>query len=191
MSQGRITWDRPPAVDSSLDAPFPYSVPVQGNADGFVLITAQTRSGLFADVHYDGAPLSASIGPDSNGSFRSHQGGGIFRNITYTSTTVEFQNLAALAGDADGDKDVDITDFNVLATNFDPGGANSATNDWITADFDEDGDVDITDFNGLANNFAPGGYGGTNTIPEPSAVVLFSLGCICIMCRRGMGPKPI
>lgn len=82
----------------------------------------------------------------------------------------------ALGGDADGDKDVHITDFNSLASNFDPGGNNSSTNDWTTADFDVDGDIDITDFNSLASNFAPGEYGAANSIPEPSTMVLCVLG---------------
>ena len=81
-----------------------------------------------------------------------------------------------MPGDADGDKDVDIMDFNTLATNFDPSGNNSATNDWTSADFDVDGDIDITDFNSLASNFAPGGYGSANSIPEPSTIVLCVLG---------------
>ena len=106
-------------------------------------------------------------------------GNGLFRNLRHTATTVDFQNLYALPGDTDGDKDVDITDFNILAVHFDPSGANAATNDWTTADFESDGDVDITDFNALATNFAPAGYGGTNAIPEPSAMLMLVFGLIC------------
>ena len=111
---------------------------------------------------------SREFGTDGNGSFRDHLGGGLFRNLTYTPTTVSFQKLKALAGDADGDKDVDITDFNSLAGNFDPGGANSATNDWTKADFDADGDIDITDFSLLAGNFAPRRAMTPARMPSPS-----------------------
>jgi len=60
--------------------------------------------------------------------------------------------------DTDLDRDIDITDFNNLASNFDPGGANAATNGLSKGNTDGDDDVDITDFNTLATNFAPGGY---------------------------------
>jgi len=142
---------------------------------------------LHLTVNYEGTPLTTHF---VNGdSFRSHQGAGRFRNMTYTLTTVVLQNLFAYPGETEGDRDVDITDFNVMATNFDPSGNNSATNDWTTADFDEDGDVDITDFNSLATNFAPGGYGGTSAVPEPSSLVLLLLGFVSVMrvficCKR-------
>ena len=67
---------------------------------------------------------------------------------------------------------IDVTDFNALANNFDPGG-NNPNNFWSKGNFDGDNDVDVTDFNYLANNFAPGGYGATNAaVPEPSAILL-------------------
>lgn len=49
------------------------------------------------------------------------------------------------AGDADGDLDVDIFDYNILLTNF-----GRAYND---ADFEANGIVDIFDFNALLTNF--------------------------------------
>ena len=152
-----------------------------GDSDTFVVLTAGTRVGNFAAVIYDNSPLTADFGTDGNGLFRDHVGGGLFRIIDYTATEVMLTNLLALLGDADGDKDGDITDFNTLASNFDPSGNNSATNDWTTADFDADHDVDITDFGGLSSNFAPGGYGATSIIPEPSSVVLLLLGLGCVM----------
>ena len=93
---------------------------------------------------------------DGNGSFRSHAGGGLFRSVTYTATTVELQNLLALEGDADGNKKIDITDFNSLASTFDPDGA-TAPHSWLEGNFNGDDNVDITDFNLLAANFAPSG----------------------------------
>ncbi|MBI84275.1 MAG: hypothetical protein CMJ81_13825 [Planctomycetaceae bacterium] len=41
--------------------------------------------------------LAADFRPDGNGSFRSHVGGGLFRSVTYTATTVQLQKLLALA----------------------------------------------------------------------------------------------
>ena len=153
---------------------------VRASLDEFTLISSSGGStGAFGTVNYDGQTLAPDFtGP--NGSFRSHEGDGRFRSVTYGENDVVFANFYALEGDADGDRDIDITDFNVLASNFDDSGANSATNDWTTADFDADGDIDITDFNFLAANFADTGYispvlGGQ--VPEPTSVMLMVLGC--------------
>jgi len=72
-------------------------------------------------------------------------------------------------GDTELDRDVDITDFNTLATNFDPGGINGPLNTWDRGNFDGDGDIDITDFNNLASNFAPGGYDAPGSAAAVSA----------------------
>ena len=65
-------------------------------------------------------------------------------------------------GDADLDRDVDVTDFDFLASNFGSVGA-----EWEDGNFDFDADLDITDFNYLANNFAPNGYVSGTAVPEP------------------------
>ena len=157
----------------------PYIDPAaRGTADTFVIIDASVRNGNFSTVQYNGSALAADFGPDGNGSFRSHQGSGMFRNISYTSTTVELQNLLSLEGDVDGDKDVDITDFNSLASNFDPDGA-TAPHSWLEGNFNGDDNVDITDFNLLAANFFPGGY-ATSAIPEPSGMLLASLALVLV-----------
>ena len=70
-----------------------------------------------------------------------------------------------LVGDADGDWDVDITDFNFLAANFDPLGA-AAPHGWTEEKFDDDNDIDITDFNELAIRFFPLSD-GLISVPEP------------------------
>ena len=157
--------------------PFPeYTDPTtQGVSDGFVVLTAGTHNGTFSSVQYAGAVLAASFGPDGNGSFRSHQGGGLFRNITYTSTEVEFQNLLALRGDADGDQDVDLLDYQFLSDHFDPTGVDGP-HSWLHGDFDGDQDVDLVDYNAFADNFSPAGYGVASTVPEPSGVSLAVLG---------------
>ena len=79
-----------------------------------------------------------------------------------------------MRGDTELDRDVDITDFNALALNFDPQGTTGIYS-WHEGNFDGDNDIDITDFNFLAANFAPDGY-GASVIPEPSALLLALLG---------------
>ena len=135
---------------------------VRGTSDSFTLLTSTGLSGTFATVNYDGAAL------DSGG----HAGNGLFRKVDYTANDVVFTNLLAKAGDVEGDSDVDITDFNALASNYDPSGAN-APHDWTEGDFDDNDTIDLTDFNGLATNFSPGGYGGgPDQVPEPASWVL-------------------
>ncbi len=56
---------------------------------------------------------------------------------------------APLAGDANGDRRVDLDDFAILKLNF--GMAAGAT--WDHGDFDDDGDVDLDDFAILKQNF--------------------------------------
>ena len=148
---------------------------VRGESDNFVLVLAGSRVNHFPNVTYDGAALSADFGPDGSGSFRDHVGEGLFRNVTYTPTEVQFRNLLALHGDADGNRTVDITDFEQFLVGF-----TGPTSDWTTGDFNLDNVVDITDF---ANHFLPsfaatggGTYGPGQSIPEPSTVLLLSLG---------------
>jgi len=87
-----------------------------------------------------------------------------------------------LRGDTELYRDVDITDFNALASHFDPTGDGDPVNGpfWNEGNFDGDGDTDITDFNLLAANYMPGGY-ATSAIPGPSSMVLLLLGLGCVM----------
>ena len=84
-------------------------------------------------------------------------------------------------GDTEFDRDVDITDFNVLASHFDPTGDGGPVNGpfWNEGNFDGDGDTDITDFNLLVANFAPSGY-AMSAIPEPSTMLLASLALVLV-----------
>ncbi|MBI83651.1 MAG: hypothetical protein CMJ81_10685, partial [Planctomycetaceae bacterium] len=153
---------------------------VRGTSDDFVLINAGARSGNFNTVQYDGSALTADFTTDGNGSFRHHAGGGLFRSVTYTATTVQLQNLLARAGDTDGDEDVDLSDYNRLATNFDPVGTLGPYG-WSDGNFDEDGDIDLADYNALAGNFAPAGYGAA-AVPEPASVCLL-LAALLVLAR--------
>ena len=147
------------------------------------LYTSGQRNGTFNTIQYDGSPLTADSATDGNGSFRSHAGGGLFRSVTYTAASVQLQNLLALAGDTDGDRDIDLGDYTRLATNFAPGGSGLT---WTDGDFDSDGDVDLGDYNSLASNFAPGGYGPA-AVPEPATALLALLGML-VTCLYGRRP---
>jgi hypothetical protein len=65
-----------------------------------------------------------------------------------------------IGGDADLDADVDLDDFNTLATNF-----GTAGHTWLTGDFTADGTVNLDDFNVLASSF--GISAGPDGIVDP------------------------
>jgi hypothetical protein len=81
------------------------------------------------------------------------------------------------------ERDVDITDFNVLVIHFDLTGANEGNN-WSLGDFDGNGKIDITDFsiNFLPSFSATGGgtYGPNQSVPEPSTMVLLAIGGVLL-----------
>ena len=80
-----------------------------------------------------------------------------------------------LGGDTDLDRDVDLSDYNALAGNFNPAGSGGLPSQ---GDIDGDGDVDLSDYNTLAGNFAAAGYAGAAGVPEPSSMVLCMLGLV-------------
>ena len=75
---------------------------------------------------------------------------------------------AYLRGDTGLDRDVDLSDYNALASHFDPGGVYGPYW-WQDGNFD--GDVDLGDYNWLASNFVPNGYGQA-AVPEPASALL-------------------
>jgi len=141
--------------------------------DSFVILSASAVSGTFDTV------------------MGRHVGSGRFYFVTDNAANVTLNGFQALGGDANGDLEIDITDFDVLAGNFSPGGTG---NQWTDADFDGDGDVDITDFNTLAANFAPSGYAASSAmaVPEPvfSAGVLLLGLCFCHVISRNNSRNP-
>ena len=83
-----------------------------------------------------------------------------------------------LRGDTDLDRDIDLTDYNSLVTNFDPLGA-YGLHLWQDGNTDGDGDVDLADYNALAGNFHPAGYGAA-AVPEPSTALLALLALLLL-----------
>ena len=131
--------------------------------------------------------LAADFRPDANGSFRSHQGDGLFRNVTYASTAVELQNLLALQGDTDGDRDINTADLTRVISGFTGAAGSGAT--WLTGDIDGDEDVDSRDVARAIINFT--GARNAAAAPEPSGLLLSVLaaGCLAVArvrsCRNG------
>ena len=86
------------------------------------------------------------------------------------AATENGHSSAYLRGDTDLDRDIDLTDYNSLATNFDPIGADGPYL-WQDGNTDGDDDVDLADYNALASNFSPAGYGAA-PVPEPASLCL-------------------
>ena len=82
--------------------------------------------------------------------------------------------VSTLAGDANADGSVSLTDFNILKNNF--GDADAS---WGLGDFNLDGSVSLTDFNILKDNF-----GAAAAVPEPAAAWLFFSGLALAANRR-------
>ena len=87
-----------------------------------------------------------------------------------------------------GHRDVDITDFNVLSTNFNPAEGNQRAGNWDFGNFDGDGDIDITDFNYLAANFSPTNYLGSplTPIPEPASICMVMMAASFLTFQMGL-----
>jgi len=91
-------------------------------------------------------------------------------------------------GDADLDGDVDLADFNTLASNFGTFGP-----PWEGGDFNEDGAVNLADFNLLAANFgrdiepAPTSIviDFPTSVPEPATAALLPLVALAVRARKG------
>ena len=87
-------------------------------------------------------------------------------------------------GDTELDRNVEITDFNSLVSNFDPTGNNEFVGNWQNDNFD------ITDFNHLVTYFAPTRHRVENHVPEPSSLflrVFASLAILVIRLSMGAG----
>jgi hypothetical protein len=91
-------------------------------------------------------------------------------------------SLVFREGDADGDGDVDMTDFNAVRDNF-----QMSVTSHAMGDLNDDGFVDFVDFREWKNNFPfpPGGLAANAAIPEPTLwVLLMSAGLVAPWCRQ-------
>ena len=88
--------------------------------------------------------------------------------------------MSALAGDADGDLDVDAADYIILKANM--GQASGAVQ--ADGDFDGDGDVDWADLQILQGNYGATIPGAPGTIPGPATLGLLAVGAMAVIRRR-------
>jgi len=109
----------------------------------------------------------------------------IFGSVDSTSVLVRHTRY----GDANLDGQVNLQDFNRLASNF-----GSTTGLWTQGDFNYDGNVNLQDFNRLASNFGLSAAGPTVTpedwarlgaaVPEPAVAGVIAGAWIVTMRRR-------
>jgi hypothetical protein len=122
--------------------------------------TATTIPSAQQSISYNGGTNVATLSFPGVSSF---SGSSILPDGNYTATVTasgvtdiagnpmaanHVVNFFVLAGDADRSKGVDLTDFTILAANFNGTGKN-----WSQGDFSYNGTVDLTDFTILARNF--------------------------------------
>ncbi|MEM7682224.1 MAG: dockerin type I domain-containing protein [Planctomycetota bacterium] len=87
--------------------------------------------------------------------------------------------VTAIPGDANGDGNVDLLDFDILAGNF--GAGPGAVGGETIGDFNGDGNVDLLDFDILAGNF---GTTSPSAVPEPASMALLGLGGAALLRGR-------
>ncbi len=134
--------------------------------------------------------LSAEIASGNNGAAFDMNGDGVVTLLDITDANLGWlavggaQNPAAtggnafLAGDANLDGVVDVSDFNIWnGSKFNPVDA------WCNGDFNADGSVDVSDFNiWNSNKFKSSAAGAL--VPEPSAGLLALLALLLVPRRR-------
>ncbi len=82
----------------------------------------------------------------------------------------------SLRGDADGDGEVQFSDFVILSENF------GSPGEYTDADFDKDGEVQFGDFVILAESFGQSGTGGiAAAVPEPAGLASCLVGAMCLL----------
>ena len=94
------------------------------------------------------------------------------------------QAITRIAGDANGDGNVDLADFVILRNTF---GADRYAG-FSTGDFNGDNAVDLQDFVILRNNFGSGDTAPMDawrsTVPEPASLGLLAIGGMALIRRR-------
>ena len=105
-------------------------------------------------------------------------------SVSYSSGTV----IVAWPGDANLDGKVDVNDLTIVLTHF----GQTAGMSWATGDFNDDGRVDVNDLTILLTDFGQslGSSGaGMATVPEPSTLVLVTIGIIGLLGFGGQRRK--
>jgi hypothetical protein len=86
-----------------------------------------------------------------------------------------------IKGDADGDGQVQFSDFAILADNFNMRGP------YTDGDFNKDGEIQFPDFLILAKNFGQSSAEPTAVVPEPSGLLLSIFGLVATFLSRIRG----
>ena len=99
-------------------------------------------------------------------------------------------DITRVAGDANGDLKVSLSDLTILATNYNTGLGRT----WYEGDFDGNGQVSLADLTMLATNYGFDGTGGMPTppapafadegVPEPSTMLLLAAAGPALLARR-------
>ena len=84
----------------------------------------------------------------------------------------------SLRGDADGDGQVQFSDFVILSENFTMDGQ------YTTGDFDKDGVVQFSDFVILSDAFGTSGGAVAAAVPEPATGLLALMGIVGLAAMR-------
>lgn len=95
-----------------------------------------------------------------------------FTNLYSDGTIALLTSPNTLAGDANGDGQVDGSDVTILADNWQYGVTGTPDATWEMGDFNGDGKVDGSDVTILADNWQAGVATAAAAVPEPSTMAM-------------------
>ncbi|MEM7682333.1 MAG: PEP-CTERM sorting domain-containing protein [Planctomycetota bacterium] len=165
ISNGQVTLDGTPTT-------LVYEI-MRSGAD---LLVSLTADGLLIDtLTVSGASVIDNYAFNTIGLSHAFTGG---ETATFDNVLVEYVlAVSGFASDFNGDGNVDLLDFDILAGNFGQvGGATMAD-----GDANGDGNVDLLDFDVLAGEF---GSTSPGAVPEPASLALVGLGGAALLRRR-------
>jgi Dockerin type I domain len=142
---------------------------------------------------WNGPGIISSSAAAANGAFAIGYADGNVDSLTAAAPN-QILLKYTLAGDANLDGTVNITDLLILLNNYGDTGQ-----DWADGDFNYDGAVNVTDLLAMLNNYPAAG--GTSTfalsaserrseasstiaVPEPAAASFIGLGSAALLARR-------